>query len=192
MGLITDSLIGVVREAEAEERAVGFTHEKLAALRDAAEAAGVTDVRELAQTMADEMRKNAAVEKAAGLLSADKKLAYERAAGLLEAVVRDAEGKAVSFDDVKAAFGGMLDKLDVKTDAAAAGLDNVFKYVEQAFGDGQEMLLLVTDLSVNHYSMAFINNHGCERYFAHNEKLLFGERGDDLADRINRLNLDEE
>ena len=40
--------------------------------------------------------------------------------------------------------------------------------------------------------MAFINDHGCERYFAHNEDLLFYERGADLADRINRLDLTEE
>ncbi|MDO4442881.1 MAG: ATPase, partial [Slackia sp.] len=67
-----------------------------------------------------------------------------------------------------------------------------FRFVEDAFGEGQEMLLLITDLSVNRHSMAFINDHGCERYFAHNEKLLFHERGDDLAERIGRLNLEEE
>ena len=106
--------------------------------------------------------------------------------------MRNAEGCALSFDDIKAKFEEMLDALDGRLDRAARGLDNVFRFVEEAFGDGQEMLLLVTDLSVNRYSMAFINDHGCERYFAHNEKLLFRERGDDLIDRINRLNLEEE
>ena len=77
-------------------------------------------------------------------------------------------------------------------DEATAALDNVFKFVEEAFGEGQEMLMLVTDLSVSRAGMAFINDHGCERYFAHNEDLLFYERGADLADRINRLDLTEE
>ena len=192
MGLITDALIGVVREAVSEEKAVAFTHEQLAALRDRMAEDATEDARDLAQKAAAEIRKKAGIEKTAGLLSSDKKLSYERAAGLLEAAVRNTEGSALSFDDIKAEFEEMLDALDGRLDRAARGLDNVFRFVEEAFGDGQEMLLLVTDLSVNRYSMAFINDHGCERYFAHNEKLLFRERGDDLIDRINRLNLEEE
>lgn len=43
------------------------------------------------------------------------------------------------------------------------------------------MLLLITDLSANRYSMAFINAHGSERFFKHNSALLFGDRGADLA-----------
>lgn len=58
-----------------------------------------------------EIRKKAGIEKAAGLLSSDKKLSYERAAGLLEAAVRNAEGCALSFDNIKAKFEEMLDAL---------------------------------------------------------------------------------
>ena len=75
---------------------------------------------------------------------------------------------------------------------ALSRLNNSFRFVENAFGEGQEMLLLVTDLSVNKYTMAYINDHGCDRYFDHNKQLLFHERGSDLIDRINRLDLNEE
>ena len=54
------------------------------------------------------------------------------------------------------------------------------------------MLLLVTALSANRFGMDFINSHGCEKYFAHNQDLLFYERGNDLADRINQVSLEEE
>ena len=40
--------------------------------------------------------------------------------------------------------------------------------------------------------MAFINDHGCDRYFAHNQNLQFYERGHDLAARIDRITLEEE
>ena len=53
------------------------------------------------------------------------------------------------------------------------------------------MLLLITDLSANRYSMAFINAHGNERFFAHNANLQFGDRGADLAQRIKQTALDE-
>lgn len=191
MGLVTDALISRVREAASEEDAAGFVHEQLADLRARMEETGAADASDLAAAQAAAIRTKLAVEKEAGLLSDDKRLAYERAAGLLEGAVRDRAGSGLSFDELKERFGLMLDALDARIDAASDALDAVFRFVEDAFGEGQEMLLLVTDLSVNRHSMAFINDHGCERYFAHNEKLLFHERGDDLAQRIGRLNLDE-
>lgn len=54
------------------------------------------------------------------------------------------------------------------------------------------MLMLVTDLSVSRAGMAFINDHGYDRYFAHNQSLQFYERGHDLAARIDRITLEEE
>ncbi len=131
-------------------------------------------------------------ERKSGLLSDEKYLAYERTLGLLDRAQRvDATG-SVSFSQVKNLFGEMVDALDARIADASAALDHAFRFVEDAFGEGQEMLLLVTDLSANRYGMAFINDHGCERYFAHNEALLFNERGSDLADRINQLDLNKE
>lgn len=86
----------------------------------------------------------------------------------------------------------MVDALDARIAAVSSALDNAFRFVEDAFRNGQEMLLLVTDLSVNRYGMAFINDHGCDRYFAHNQNLQFYERGHDLAARIDRITLEEE
>ena len=75
----------------------------------------------------------------------------------------------------------------------SSALDNAFRCVEDAFGNGQEMLLLVTDLSVNRYGMAFINDHRLRALLRpQRANSLFYERGADLADRINRLDLTEE
>jgi hypothetical protein len=98
----------------------------------------------------------------------------------------------VTFEHLRAAFGVLLDELDAVCDTASAALDNVFSFVEKAFGEGQEMLMLVTDLSVSRAGMTFINKMGCDAYFKHNQNLQFYERGSDLADRINRIVLEEE
>ena len=181
-----------------EERAVEFAHGRLAAMRDAilSEANGASAVEGSPAAIAIDdanalplLREEAAsrqarldTERKASLLSDEKYVAYQRALALIDRALRcDAAGGGVPFSQVKTLFGEMVD-----------ALDNAFRFVEDAFGNGQEMLLLVTDLSVNRYGMAFINDHGCERYFAHNEDLLFYERGADLADRINRLDLTEE
>ena len=117
-----------------------------------------------------------------------------RAIGLLDEVLRTGAERpeGPTFNLLRERFNARLDALDGSIDDAAAALDNVFRFVEEAFGEGQEMLMLVTDLSVNRAGMAFINDHGCERYFAHNQNLQFYERGSDLAARIDRITLEEE
>ncbi|WP_239442872.1 hypothetical protein [Gordonibacter sp. An230] len=132
-------------------------------------------------------------ERKAGLLSDEGYVAYERTLALVDRALRlETPGRGIAFDDVKALFAEMADDLDARVEHASAALDNAFRFVEDAFGEGRETLLLVTDLSASRFGMAFINDHGCERYFARNDALLFHERGADLAERINRLNLAED
>ena len=66
MGLITDALIGVVREAVSEEKAVAFTHEQLAALRDRMAKDTTEDARDLAQKAAARFVKRQASKKRRG------------------------------------------------------------------------------------------------------------------------------
>lgn len=211
MGLITDALGTLLKEVVLEDRAAAFMHGVLAEIRDEAQAKHAVrdsdlqpssdpssfdvdscDVLGLIRAKAADLQRRLEVERAGGLLSDERYVAYERTLALLDQAMR-AEitgGSGVSFATVKDLFGQMLDSLDKRIAKASAALDNAFQFVEEAFGDGQEMLLLVTDLSVNRYGMAFINDHGCERYFTHNQNLLFYERGADLADRINQVSVE--
>ena len=61
--------------------------------------------------------------------------------------------------------------------------------VKEAFEDGQEMLILVTECTVQADCAAFINTYGCEDYVRHNEGLMLTERGDVLAEEIRSLDL---
>ena len=221
MGLVTDALGGRLRDAVLEDRAVAFAHARLAAMRDiilsgangadapsvilsgangvsavegspAATAIDAADALPLVREETAALQRRLDAERKNGLLSDEKYLAYERTLELLDRAQRVDAAGSVSFSQVKNLFSEMVDALDARIADASAALDHAFRFVEDAFGEGQEMLLLMTDLSANRYGMAFINDHGCERYFAHNEALLFNERGSDLADRINQLDLNEE
>ena len=63
----------------------------------------------------------------------------------------------------------------------SSALDNAFRFVEDAFRNGQEMLLLVTDLSVNRYGMASSTTTAASATSLTTKDLLFYERGADLA-----------
>ncbi|BFL47117.1 ATP-binding protein [Lactonifactor longoviformis] len=66
-------------------------------------------------------------------------------------------------------------------------LKKAFDFMQDTFGDDQEMILFVTGLSKNREGMDFIRRHGCPEYFACSKKLLFREREEELKQEIESL-----
>ena len=60
--------------------------------------------------------------------------------------------------------------------AASAALEAAFDFMEQAFAESQEMVVFVTELTVNPASHQFLTENGCERYFKYNKDLLLDHR----------------
>ncbi len=56
-------------------------------------------------------------------------------------------------------------------------------------GQLQELLVTVTELTVNYNSARFISEFGCEEYFRHNKDLLFYERQKEIISKIEGLGL---
>ncbi len=190
IGLLMDALSERLRAAVLAERAVELCHGKLAAVKEGTDDAALADVREACAAASRDVQKQLDGDRAAGTLSREAYEVRSRAIAFFDGIAGRVE--PVSFDDARALFGERVDELDGLISTASASLDNALAFVEDAYGEGQEMLLVITDLSVSRYGMAFINQHGCERYFKHNENLLFYERGKDIVDRIERMDLDEE
>ncbi len=62
-----------------------------------------------------------------------------------------------------------------------------FDFMEAAFGNSQEMVIFITELNANYFSMKFINEHGCDRYYMYNKGLLFQERQKEVLEEIQEL-----
>ena len=67
------------------------------------------------------------------------------------------------------------------------GLEHAFDFMEAAFGDGQEMVVFLTELNSGYYSVKFLKEYDCERYYQYNERLLFKDRENDIRARIDSL-----
>lgn len=95
--------------------------------------------------------------------------------------ISDAAGAIAAVQKMCAA-----EKKEISAEAAAAGqaLANAFVFLETAFGEGQEILLFVTELTENFWTSQYIAGFGCERYFAHNKELLFYERQKEIVRKI--------
>lgn len=73
-------------------------------------------------------------------------------------------------------FDERIKKLKTATSDAGKHLSNMFKFCESVFTDGQEMVIIVTELTINPNSAAFISKYGCVEYFKHNNELLIYDR----------------
>ncbi len=79
----------------------------------------------------------------------------------------------------------------LKKHAEDAGkkLSNMFKFCEDVFEEGQEMVILVTEFTISYYGARFISRYGCKEYFAHNKELLFYERQKEIIAELEALEL---
>ncbi len=185
IGLMMDALNQRFRAAVVAERVVQDTHGRLLVVREG----DASDVRGACAQIAADMLADIELKRSTSGVSAEDYQVCKKSARFLENQADALD--ALSFDDIKAAFGEELTKLDAKVADAGSALEHVLTFVEEVFGEGQEMLLVITDLSSSRYGMAFINAHGSEKYFEHNKELQFFERGQNLIDRIERLDLED-
>lgn len=80
------------------------------------------------------------------------------------------------YEEVKGLFEAETEKLENMTEETSQILQNVFDFMEAAFGDGQEMVAFITELNANYYSIWFIKENGSDQYYRHNKGLLFDDR----------------
>ncbi len=71
-------------------------------------------------------------------------------------------------------------------------LDNVFTFCEEVFEDGYEIIILVTELTINYHTAKFLGRFPCEAYFKHSKELLFYERQKEMILEIENLDLEIE
>jgi len=130
----------------------------------------------------------------AGSISLDQQYALNASAAVLreesELMLRERPAdNAAAFALLKSDFDRRTGELKEKAREAGRRLSNVFRFCEDVFDEGQELLILVTELTINEYSARFISRYGCQEYFAHNKELLFYERQKEIIREMEALEL---
>lgn len=74
---------------------------------------------------------------------------------------------------VRGWFGQEVEKRASQARETKAELDHAFAFLEETFGQGQELVLFVTELTAGPDTSWLIETFGCDAYFRHNRELLF-------------------
>lgn len=153
-----------------------------------------TDAAAALDKQAEEKKAELVNGKKAASLSRDAEAALRETIAILaeESALLTREGKTGmdAFVLLKADFDKRVKAMKQQADAAGKHLSNVFTFCEQAFGDGQELLILVTELTISYYGAHFISRYGCKEYFNHNKELLFYERQKEIIAELEQLELE--
>ena len=133
--------------------------------------------------------------KRAGTLSADEEFALRSAMAALgeerALLARERPTDAgAAFRLLKGDFDGRTRSLKEHIARGKEMLSHLFRFCETAFAEGQEMVILVTELTISYYGARFISRHGCEEYYAHNRELLFYEREREITAELEKLELE--
>ncbi len=92
---------------------------------------------------------------------------------------------------LKERFNGEADKLKRNTVEIQQELHALFSFVEEAFGQGNEMLILVTELTRNNASAQFIAAFGSPDYRRHSGEMMLSQRRDSIQAQIAELDLND-
>ncbi len=81
-------------------------------------------------------------------------------------------------------FAELSDGLEKIAHNISENLEYSFDFAEEVFSMGPEMVLFVTELAAGFYSLAFIQENGCERFYQYNKSMLRDSAREQLLQEI--------
>ena len=195
LGLLLDAITGELKKVSLSELALTELLNSLKNVRmelARPNANAITSV----QKQTSNLEKKIQTGKLASTLSYDAEFACRSAMAVLEDMTallkeKDPVDGQEAFKLLKAEFDSRTKALKKQADTAGKQLSNVFLFCEDVFGEGQEMLILVTELTISYYGAHFISRYGCKEYFNHNKELLFYERQKEIITELEKLELED-
>lgn len=131
-------------------------------------------------------------KKNAGQLTEEKERASLAALEQLSAYSRSlpslpASDSDTAFRHVKESFDILVTEYNALTDRTRSALTNSFLFLEKVFAGRQEMVLFVTELTLNSHAVWFVSEHGCEKFYEYNRELLLDEKKIKLQEKIRQF-----
>jgi len=192
VGLLMDGQVSNLRPVMQQRSVLERAMKELQNIRKQSVARRTSIVKMLQQSI-NTITSKLSKDRASGMLSRqEEKTVYELIDFLqkeFEAVEHESDNTA-AFTRLKADFDAQTKALKKASTVISKQLDNLFKFMDDAFGEGQEMLILVTELTASVEAARFIAQYGCAAYFKHNKDLLFYERQVAVIREIDRLSAD--
>lgn len=197
LGILTDKIISEIRDNMETSDYLTELFQGLKAVKatiSKAQEDNAGAVEELLLKQSESRKKQLDAMMKAGNLSDQERRKKNKILRFLEESIRlirreDNLTASAAFLLVKEQFDRELSQMKEITMGIKERLGHLFSFVQDAFAEGSEMLILVTELTVNQHSARFISQFGCEAYQKQSEQLMLSERQSLLQQEIAMLDL---
>lgn len=95
--------------------------------------------------------------------------------------------KEEAMNVIREEFQKEIEKREAILEQAKEQLKIAFDFMEENFGQSQEMVIFLTELTANYYSMNYIREYGSEEYYRYHKDLLLSERKEELLREIQMI-----
>ncbi len=99
----------------------------------------------------------------------------------------DSEDMRKDFEKVKKLFDREVKKHQKQIEEVQSMMEAAFRFIENVWGNGQELVLFLTELTAGKDSLFFVSQWGCDSYYSHNRELLVYDQERKLTEEIRAL-----
>lgn len=174
MGLVLSRLSEEARNTRRQDALTDALHTSLTEFREKiADAPPLTVLDQLLWKRRTAMKQ----AKEAGQLDKESRDLKQREINALEDYRQQLDREAVApegaMDAVRGWFGEEVERRKAMAMETKDMFDNAFRFLETTFGDSQELVIFVTEITAGYDTSWFVEQFGCDAYFRHNRELLF-------------------
>ena len=192
IGLLTSRLNEAFKEACDADSYTDLLYAQLKQLKDDLSRETEQTGLEILEHMTAESGSRMLCEKESGLLDRDQARIHTKVVKTLEYYgqqcrmggIKAADGV---FETVRTLFGHDVSARSEIIEQTSKMLHQAFAFLEDTFGESQEMVIFMTELNMDAYAVKFIGDNGSEDYYKYNKTLLFGENRKKILAQIDSV-----
>ena len=194
LGMLLDRCLADMRTVMEQAACLTEVRSLLVAVKNSVQNMTATECAAFVEELEEKKKKQMLGLERSNALSKEERKKFKWVLRFLQEARREiytgsvTEGKE-AFVLLKARFDAAVGNMKADTDKTGKELHHLFTFVENAFEEGNEMLILVTELTVNTWASQFIATFGSPDYQRHNRELMLTERQDDIKAQIAELRL---
>ena len=92
-----------------------------------------------------------------------------------------------TWEHLKGLFEEKRISLEEQMNETLLLLEHAFDFMELCFGESQEMVVFITELSCSPHAMWFLGENECPRYYRYNKALLFEDREEQVRKKLGEI-----
>ena len=188
LGLLLEKLSEGCRKAVSREHSLQMTVKALRCIKKSLKENNAPISVQL-EIQAEELMGQLRERTAASSVTGREKEEYLAAIQMIKEYQRGPEEEDLQkdFEKVKKQFDREVKRHEKQIREVQSMMEAAFAFIKEVWGSGQEMVFFLTELTAGTDSLLFINQWGCDSYFAYNQELLVYDQDKKLTREVQML-----